>query len=92
MLYLSQKLNYEIQMKVTPAFKQVNFAKMIMKYLTSADMTKWGAIALLYSIKYKIKTVTHTKYMKAESGISNLDQHIAHYLVSTTHQLEDNTE
>ena len=28
---------YKIQMKMTPGFKQVNFAKMIMKYLMSTD-------------------------------------------------------
>ena len=37
MFYLSHKLGYKIQMKITPSFKQVNFAKMIMTYLTSTD-------------------------------------------------------
>ena len=63
MLYLSQKLGYKIQVKITPGLKQVNFTKMIMKYLTSTDKNKsGGGIALLYSTKYKIKIVTYTKY------------------------------
>ena len=37
MLYLSQKPGCKIWMKITPDFKQVNFTKMIMKYLTSTD-------------------------------------------------------
>ena len=39
-----------------------------------------GSIALLYSTKYKIKTVTHPNIvaLKTESGTSNLDQHITH--------------
>ena len=53
-----------------------------------------GGIALLHSTKYKIKTVTHTKYNSFESGIWNInqDQDIAHYLVFTTHWLEHNKE
>ena len=52
----------KIQMKMTPGFRQVNFAKMIMKYLTSMDK-----ITLLYSITYNIKTVTYTKCNSFES-------------------------
>ena len=37
MLYLSQKLDYKIWMKITPGFKQVNFTKTITKYLTSTE-------------------------------------------------------
>ena len=53
-----------------------------------------GGIALLYYTKYKIKTVMHTNTMilKVEFGTSNLDQHIAHYYVCTTHWLECNKE
>ena len=37
MLYSSLKSDYKTQLKMTPGFKQVNFAKMVMKYLTSTD-------------------------------------------------------
>ena len=47
-----------------------------------------------HSTKHKIKTVTHTRYnsLTVEFGTSNLIQHIAQYLVFTTHQLEFNKE
>ena len=62
MLYSSLKPGYKTQLKITPGFQQVNFTKMAMKYLTSTRQDKrGGGIALLYSTKYKIKTVAHTK-------------------------------
>ena len=31
------KIGYEIQKKMTPGFRQVNFTKTVMKYITSTD-------------------------------------------------------
>ena len=38
-----------------------------------------GGIALLYSTKYKIKTVAHTKYSSFESGVWHIQSGSTHY-------------
>ena len=40
MHYSSLKPGYKTQAKLTPGFKQVNFTKMAMQYLTSTDKIK----------------------------------------------------
>ena len=77
MLYSSLKPCYKTQLKMTPGFKQVNYAKMAMKYLTSTDKIK--GVALLYSTKYKTKTVVHTKYSSFESGVWHIQFGLTHY-------------
>ena len=68
----------KIQMKMTPGFKQVNFEMIITKYFPSTDNIRGGDIALMYSTKYKIKTVTHTKYSSFESRVWNIQPGSTH--------------
>ena len=38
-----------------------------------------GGIALLYSTKYKIKTVAHTEYSSVDSGVWHIQSGSTHY-------------
>ena len=42
MFYSAQKLGCKIHLQMTPCFKQVNFTKMSMKYITSTDKVRGG--------------------------------------------------
>ena len=47
-----------------------------------------GGIALLYSTKYKIKTIEHTKYISFETGICHIQSGLTHYtLLGVYHPL-----
>ena len=71
MLCSSLRPGYKTWLKITPGFKQVNFTKITMKYLTSTDKIK-GVEA------YKIRTVAHTKYSSFESGVWHMQSGLTH--------------
>ena len=56
------------------------FSKIAMKYLNINRQDKrGGGIALLYSTKYKIKTVAHTKYSSFDGGVWHMQSGSTHY-------------
>ena len=42
---------------------------------------KGGGIAILYSTKYKIKTIEHTEYISFEGGIWHIQSGLTHYIL-----------
>ena len=92
MLYSPLKPGYRRQLKMTPS----EFCKDGHEILNIIRQFQKGwrhSTTVFHKIQDQDnRTYKNTVALKVESGISNLDQHIIHYLMSTISWLECNKE